>query len=55
MKGTPSAGKHSKHKTHRVCRRCGKATYNIHSKKCSACGFGASPKLRSYSWAKRLD
>jgi large subunit ribosomal protein L37e len=52
MKGTPSLGKRSKHKTHIICRRCGRRAFNIHSKTCASCGFGSSPKLRNYAWAR---
>ncbi|RMF54533.1 50S ribosomal protein L37e [Candidatus Woesearchaeota archaeon] len=52
-KGTPSMGKHSGKKTHIKCRRCGKGTYHMRKKVCSSCGYGKSPKLRSYSWQKK--
>lgn len=51
--GTASKGKHSKGKSHIICRRCGKHTYHKTKKKCSSCGYGASAKLRSYSWNKK--
>lgn len=50
-KGTPSFGKRQK-KTHVVCRRCGSRSYHVRKKRCASCGFGASAKLRNYSWAK---
>ncbi|MBN1540226.1 MAG: 50S ribosomal protein L37e [Candidatus Thermoplasmatota archaeon] len=50
-KGTPSMGK--KNKTlHIRCRRCGHHSYHIRKKACSSCGFGKTPKLRDYAWAK---
>jgi len=52
-KGTPSMGKHSRGKTHIICRRCGKHTYHKSKKVCSSCGYGRSAKLRSYSWQKK--
>lgn len=52
-KGTASQGKHSGKKTHIACRRCGKHTYHASHKKCSSCGFGASAKLRFFSWNKK--
>ena len=53
-KGTYSMGKKSgKNKLVQRCRRCGKKTYRIRNKKCSSCGYGASPKLRKYSWQKK--
>ena len=51
-RGTPSMGKHSKKKTHIRCRRCGHHSYNVRAKYCSHCGYGRSPKMRKYSWAK---
>jgi len=52
-KGTASMGKKSG-KTNMIhCRRCGKRTYHKSKKVCSSCGFGASPKMRSYSWQKK--
>ena len=52
-KGTHSMGKKSGQKNTIRCRRCGKPSYHIRKKKCSSCGFGASPKLRKYSWQKK--
>lgn len=52
VKGTPSRGKHSKGKTHIVCRRCGKHSYHATKKVCASCGYGKSSKLRNYSWMK---
>ncbi|MHA2061154.1 MAG: 50S ribosomal protein L37e [Candidatus Sifarchaeia archaeon] len=49
VKGTPSFGKH--HKTRVIrCRRCGRRSYHIRHKACSACGFGKKATLRRYSW-----
>ncbi|MFQ6020475.1 MAG: 50S ribosomal protein L37e [Candidatus Aenigmatarchaeota archaeon] len=48
-KGTPSFGKHQKI-THIRCRRCGRHSYHIRKKKCSACGFPIS-KIRKFNWA----
>jgi len=45
MKGTPSFGKRNK-KTHIACRRCGKHTYHIRHRECSACGYGNSSRLK---------
>ncbi|HIM33786.1 MAG: 50S ribosomal protein L37e [Methanobacteriota archaeon] len=50
-KGTASFGKRQK-KTHIICRRCGRHAYHVRKKRCAACGFGASARQRSYSWAK---
>ncbi len=49
MKGTPSFGKKQR-KAHIRCRRCGRHSYNVSKKYCSACGFGKSKKIKSYSW-----
>ncbi|UCH01998.1 MAG: 50S ribosomal protein L37e [Candidatus Bathyarchaeota archaeon] len=52
-KGTASLGK--KHKTRVInCRRCGRRSYHIRKKKCSACGFGRSSKIRRYSWQTKV-
>ncbi|HJX24062.1 MAG TPA: 50S ribosomal protein L37e, partial [Candidatus Bathyarchaeia archaeon] len=48
-KGTPSFGKKNQ-TVHIRCRRCGRHSYHKREKKCSACGYGASKKLRHYSW-----
>ncbi|MCS4542359.1 MAG: 50S ribosomal protein L37e, partial [Euryarchaeota archaeon] len=44
-KGTPSFGKYQK-KVHIRCRRCGRRSYNMTKKYCSACGFGRSKRIR---------
>ncbi|MEM3445197.1 MAG: 50S ribosomal protein L37e [Thermoplasmata archaeon] len=49
-KGTPS--KKGGRKTHIRCRRCGHHAYHIRKKKCAHCGYGASTRLRQYSWQK---
>jgi large subunit ribosomal protein L37e len=51
-KGTPSKGGRNK-VVHARCRRCGKNSYHVRQKTCSACGFGRSSKLRSYAWIKK--
>jgi large subunit ribosomal protein L37e len=48
-KGTPSMGK-KRRVTHIRCRRCGRVSYRIDKKYCSACGYGRSAKIRSYKW-----
>ena len=50
-KGTPS--KSGGGKTHIVCRRCGRHAYHVRKKRCAACGFGESKRLRTYGWNKR--
>jgi large subunit ribosomal protein L37e len=39
-------------KTHIACRRCGKHTYHIRKKRCAACGFGETSKIRNYNWSR---
>ncbi len=46
MKGTASMGKKSGKKTHIYCRRCGKHAYHPQKKRCAACGYGTTAKLR---------
>lgn len=48
-KGTPSFGKRGK-TLHIRCRRCGRKSYNVAKKRCSACGYGESTRIRRYSW-----
>ncbi|MEM2341066.1 MAG: 50S ribosomal protein L37e [Candidatus Bathyarchaeia archaeon] len=49
-KGTPSFGKRMGKTLHIRCRRCGRRSYNVKKKRCAACGFGESAKIRRYSW-----
>ncbi len=51
-KGTPSFGKHNL-KTHIRCRRCGRHSYHVNKKRCAACGFGRTSKIRKYSWQNK--
>lgn len=51
--GTGSQGKRAGKLVTIRCRRCGRSSYHVRKKACSSCGFGKSPKLRSYSWAKK--
>ena len=53
-KGTPSMGKRGGRPTHIRCRRCGRHSYHVRKKKCSFCGYGASSKLRKYSWQNKF-
>jgi large subunit ribosomal protein L37e len=52
-KGTPAFGLNNKGATHKMCRRCGSRSYHRTKRECSACGYGASPKLRKYKWQNR--
>jgi large subunit ribosomal protein L37e len=52
-KGTPSQGKHNKGSNHIICRRCGRRSYHVRKKACSACGFGASKRLKSFTWKNK--
>jgi len=36
--------------THIRCRRCGRHSYRLDKKYCSACGYGRMAKIRSYAW-----
>jgi len=45
-KGTPSHGKRGKRKTHITCPRCGKWSYNKRKKRCAACRFGVSSRIK---------
>jgi len=49
MKGTPSMGK-KRYITHIRCRRCGRHSYRVDKKYCSACHYGKTSKLRKYAW-----
>jgi large subunit ribosomal protein L37e len=35
---------------HIRCRRCGRRAYNVRKKRCAACGFGESARVRRYLW-----
>ena len=49
-KGTPSFGKRRGKTLHIKCRRCGRRAYNVKERRCSACGYGESARIRRYSW-----
>jgi len=50
-KGTQSFGmRHNK--THTLCRRCGRSSYHIQKKRCSACGYPLA-KIRKYNWSEK--
>jgi large subunit ribosomal protein L37e len=50
VKGTPSFGKRMGKTVHIKCRRCGRRAYHVRKKKCAACGYGVSTRIRRYSW-----
>ncbi|MCD6325882.1 50S ribosomal protein L37e [Candidatus Bathyarchaeota archaeon] len=50
VKGTPSFGKRMGKTVHIRCRRCGRRAYHVRKKKCAACGYGVSTRIRRYSW-----
>lgn len=50
-KGTSSFGKRH-NKTHTLCVRCGRKSYHIQKKVCSACGFPSARK-RTYNWGDK--
>ncbi|HJW98121.1 MAG TPA: 50S ribosomal protein L37e, partial [Candidatus Bathyarchaeia archaeon] len=35
---------------HIKCRRCGRRSYHVTKKRCSACGYGDSKVIKAYSW-----
>ncbi|HVO85704.1 MAG TPA: 50S ribosomal protein L37e [Candidatus Eisenbacteria bacterium] len=49
-KGTPSFGKRQGRTVHIKCRRCGRRSYNVTKKRCSACGYGDSKVIKTYAW-----
>ncbi|HIE18085.1 TPA: 50S ribosomal protein L37e [Candidatus Bathyarchaeota archaeon] len=53
VKGTPSFGKRMGKTVHIRCRRCGRRAYHVRKKKCAACGYGVSTRIRRYSWRTR--
>jgi large subunit ribosomal protein L37e len=50
-KGTPSKGKMQKI-VHIRCRRCGRHSYHVRLKRCSACGYPRS-KIYKHSWKNK--
>ena len=40
-------------KTHTSCRRCGRTSFHIQKKTCSACGYPAA-RNRRYNWCKKM-
>jgi large subunit ribosomal protein L37e len=40
-------------KTHTTCRRCGRTSFHIQKKVCSACGYPAA-RNRHYNWGKKM-
>ncbi|MEM3627051.1 MAG: 50S ribosomal protein L37e [Candidatus Bathyarchaeia archaeon] len=49
-KGTPSLGKRSGKTLHIRCRRCGRRAYNVTKKRCAACGYGETTRIKTHSW-----
>jgi len=48
--------KHAIHHGKRIhirCRRCGRRAYHIRKKRCAACGFGVSKRMKGYSWGRK--
>jgi large subunit ribosomal protein L37e len=52
-KGTPAMGRRSGKKNMIHCRRCGRRTYHLRKKKCAACGYGKSARMRKYKFYKK--
>mmetsp|Transcript_28245 Transcript_28245/g.47972 ORF Transcript_28245/g.47972 Transcript_28245/m.47972 type:complete len:143 (-) Transcript_28245:57-485(-) len=50
-KGTTSFGKRNG-RSHGLCPRCGKRSYNLQKAKCAACGY-PSAKMRKYNWSEK--
>lgn len=38
---------------HVRCRRCGRNAYHVKKRRCAACGFGKTRRIRSYSWQNK--
>ena len=53
MPHTKQALKKQIQKTHTTCRRCGRTSYHIQKKVCSACGY-PSARNRHYNWGKKM-
>merc|ERR1711872_536039 len=51
-KGTGSFGKRNE-KTHVMCNRCGKRSFHLQKKTCSACGY-PSARTRKYEWGCKV-
>lgn len=51
-KGTYSRGG-MQFRVHTACRRCGKHSFHRSKKVCSHCGFGKGPKLKTYTWQRK--
>jgi len=52
LMGTGTPSKRGGRRTHMRCRRCGRHSYHMQKKRCSACGYGVMAKLKNYAWAK---
>mmetsp|Transcript_13563 Transcript_13563/g.26308 ORF Transcript_13563/g.26308 Transcript_13563/m.26308 type:complete len:96 (-) Transcript_13563:57-344(-) len=50
-KGTSSFGKRH-NKTHALCVRCGRRSFHIQKKSCSACAYPLA-RSRSYNWSEK--
>jgi large subunit ribosomal protein L37e len=44
---------HTGKRVHIRCRRCGRRGYHIRKKRCSACSYGESSRLRRYGWGSK--
>ena len=53
MPHTKQALKKQIQKTHTGCRRCGRTSFHIQKKVCSACGY-PSARNRHYNWGKKM-
>jgi large subunit ribosomal protein L37e len=52
-KGT--ASKMGGKKAHTICRRCGKHAFHVQKRRCAACGFGETKKIRHYNWIREKN
>jgi len=52
-KGTTSQGPRNC-KVHTTCRRCGRKTWHIQSKRCGSCGYPCSRLRRYDGWAPKV-
>jgi len=52
-KGTPSFGRRMGKTLHIRCRRCGRRAYHVTKKRCAACGYGESTRIKHYNWQNK--
>jgi large subunit ribosomal protein L37e len=52
-KGTASFGRRMGKTVHIKCRRCGRRAYNVAKKRCAACGYGETAKIKRFSFQNK--